>query len=443
MAAQAESIQQARENLSSLGLDLARASFEIGWELAHLAGSPPQGSGNNTGILEVKDLTASDEMRIRVDHIKAAWEHFSSYLKGQSSNGETQDPPDPGSLEEAIGGSPEAIQNSLLKFNTAMVGVCALLDGTTTAAQPNASASIINGLHDAYEVGRLLAVVVLKARDAETCAEFTQYLSVDPRTMPETGETPAFRAYSLLGGLRGVFPSAAAYSVARHIEDWSAWVNGDGKSVDNSPGDFNTDKQLKAAERSIVSQGRVWRSLLAGQTLGVDYLVATSYTDAANHLFVSWSANASTIAQAFRRTSLWRFVRWLVIIIGVIFLGAFLVDLLTKGGATSGAKNGLTIATVLAAAASAFGIFHVSRSQITSVLDDVWGLVEPSALEAELIESIALSTRRMPLDTVGGTSPPQTKTMDDRLRRAMHGSLPQVSADEKPALTGSGTSPAQ
>jgi hypothetical protein len=107
----------------------------------------------------------------------------------------------------------------------------------------------------------------------------------------------------------------------------------------------------------------------------------------------------------------------------LVFIGAFLVDLLTQGGATSGAKNGLTITAILAAAGSAAGIFHVSRTQLTSVLGDVWGSVEPPMLEAELIESIALSTRRLPLDTVGGAVPPQTKTLKARMLRARRGSL--------------------
>jgi hypothetical protein len=49
--------------------------------------------------------------------------------------------------------------------------------------------------------------------------------------------------------------------------------------------------------------------------------------------------------------------------------------------ATSGAKNALTISAILAAAASAAGIFHVSRTQITSVLGDIWGMIEPPMLE--------------------------------------------------------------
>jgi hypothetical protein len=82
------------------------------------------------------------------------------------------------------------------------------------------------------------------------------------------------------------------------------------------------------------------------------------------------------------------------------------------------------ITAILAAVASAVGIFHVSRTQVTSALAEIWGMVEQPMVEAELIESIALSTRRLPSDTVGGASPPQTRTMTARLALARQGSLP-------------------
>jgi hypothetical protein len=130
-----------------------------------------------------------------------------------------------------------------------------------------------------------------------------------------------------------------------------------------------------------------------------------------------------------------------------VFFGAFLVDLRTQGGGTSGAKDGLTITAILAAVGSAAGIFHVGRTQVTSALGDIWGMVESPMVEAELVESIALSTRRLPSDTVGGASPPQTKTMKDRLQRARQGSLPAAASSGSkrrppPILVGGQTSAA-
>lgn len=163
---------------------------------------------------------------------------------------------------------------------------------------------------------------------------------------------------------------------------------------------------------------------MSGQTFARDYIVATSITDAANRLFVNWAASATAIARSFLRTALARFFLALGIIVLLVFFGAFLVDFLTQGAATSGAKNGLTITAVLAAVGSAAGIFHVSRTQVTSILGEIWSMVEPSMIEAELVESIALSTRRLPYGTIGGASPPQTMTMKARLARARVGSLP-------------------
>ncbi len=183
--------------------------------------------------------------------------------------------------------------------------------------------------------------------------------------------------------------------------------------------------QLEAAQTALRGQGKVWRAILSGQTLARDYIVATSVTDAANRLFVSWAANATAIARSFLRTALARFFLAIGVIALLVFFGAFVVDLVTQGAGTSGAKNGLTITAILAAVASAAGIFHVSRTQVTSALAEIWGMVEQPMVEAELIESIALSTRRLPSDTVGGASPPQTRTMTARLARARQGSLPK------------------
>jgi hypothetical protein len=443
-----ESFSVAWDKLASPGLDLTRASFEVGWELAHLAyavqkqlsGAASQGTAATGGhqparaggqgattdhdeeILGVRDLTSIEDRQVRVESIGAALWYFSSDPQNEISASITVALPNLDDLRTAVGGGKADIRPVLAAFHVAMVKACATIDGTTAATPTNTTAPTINGLKDAYEVGRLLAIIVLRASDAETDDEFRKLVSVGRGEMsPENDtekETTAFRAYSMLGGLKGCFPSVAAYSVARHLEDWSAWVN-------DKPLDYPATEIFKRpeAQAAILAQGRVWRAILSGQTLARDYIVATSVTDAANRLFVSWATNATAIARSFLRTALARFFLVLGIIVFLIFIGAFLVDLLTQGGATSGAKNGLTITAILAALGSAAGIFHVSRRQVTSALDDIWGMVEPPMVEAELIESIALSTRRLPADTVGGASPPQTKTMKDRLLRARRGSL--------------------
>jgi hypothetical protein len=420
VSVQAESFQAAWARLSSLGLDLVRASFEIGWELAHLAYAfsagkmPAQGTSTYQEILEVDDLTDTEDMQVRVEHIASALRYFDNHSQSRIPDGVNLTVPSIDSLTDALATTTGDIGAELAKFHVATVKACAALDGTS-ASQADGSELLINGLKDAYEVGRLLAALVLKACDAGD-EDLRKHLSITPEQTSGQQETAAFRAHSMLGGLRDCFPSAAAYSVARHLEDWSDWVNGN--QVDYAE-PFNP-AQARAA---IAGQGRVWKAMLSGQTLARDYIVAEGVADAANRLFVNWAASATAIARSFLRTALARFFLILGVLVLLVFIGAFLIDLFSEADGTSGAKDGLTITAMLAAAGSAAGIFHVSRTQLTSILGDIWSEVKPAMIEAELIESIALSTRRLPLDTVGGAAPPQTKTVKARMLRAKYGSL--------------------
>jgi hypothetical protein len=433
MSVEMESFEAAWAKLSSLGLDLTRASFEIGWELAHLADTldqtpaPADDAGTYKEILSVKDLTHDEDMLVRVERIAAALWTFNNHLQNKIPSDTDLTVPDFSSLKKAVAAEKaDDIGVQLAALHIAMVKACAALDGTAIAGQNNSPDLSINGLKESYEVGRLLAVIVLEASRAQYEKDFLKYLSIAPAKIPRQEETAAFRVHSMLGGLRDCFPSAAAYSVARHLEDWSDWISG-------NPVDYAERFDPAQGQMAIRGQGRVWTAILSGQTLARDFIVAESVADAANRLFVSWAANATAIARSFLRTALARFFLILGVIVLLVFVGAFLIDLLTQGGVTSGAKNGLTITAILAAVASAGGIFHVSRTQVTSALGDIWSMVEPPMVEAELIESIALSTRRLPLDTVGGAAPPQAKTMKDRLERARRGSLPQLPQVNKQA----------
>jgi hypothetical protein len=450
MSVQAESFQQAWTSLASPGLDLTRASFEIGWELAHLArlAPPPPDGGTATAlpgagaaapdvttrapvtadektaaaanpcteILSVRDLPPLQDMQVRVERIEAALWYFNTNPNNEIPASANAPIPSVDSLKGKLTAGNIDVCAELQALHTGMIMACAALDGITTGGASNSAAiPAINGLKEAYEVGRLLAVIVLEAGHADDPATFLSYISVDvAKLTSRKEESAAYRAHSLLGGLKGCFPSAAAHSVARNLEDWSNWAN--------NPSAFD----LAQARIAISGQGRVWRAILSGQTFARDYIVATSITDAANRLFVNWATSATAIARSFLRTALARFFLALGVIVLLVFFGAFLVDFLTQGAATSGAKNGLTITAVLAAVGSAAGIFHVSRTQVTTILDDIWGMVEPSMIEAELVESIALSTRRLPSDTIGGASPPPTMTMKARFERARKGSLPSA-----------------
>jgi hypothetical protein len=418
MSVQPEGIQAAWDDLDSLGLDLTRACFQIGWELAHLGCWQPNTADPQVAQLtSVQDLSAADDAQVRVTCIGASLGVLKDRLPQNPAA------PEPEVLDiapvQAALATPADMMSELATFHLNMISACAWLEDTIGAPPATAAQSAAQGLRAAYEVGRLLALAVLQASASSAgIAEFTAAVCIAPG--PDGTEGPAARAYSLLGGLRACLGSAAAYSVARHLEDWSDWVLG--RPVDNTPGRFDAGL-LQQAKTAIQSQGRVWRAILSGDALARDYVVASSYTDAANRLLVRWAASITAIARAFLRTALARLLLILAGIVLVVFVGAVLFDLLAHGSVTSGAKSGVTIAGILAAVASAGALFHVSRTQVTARLGDVWGLVEPAMLTAELTESIAISTRRLPLDTVGGASPPRTGTVSMLFARARRASL--------------------
>jgi hypothetical protein len=442
----AESIQQAWVNLEGPGRDLTEASFEIGWEVAHIADEwrpplsedksvadppPPTPRGVAEPLLATSDLSISDKILVRIARITASLCYFQGKVPGEIPQYLVSPPvPDITKVSDAIDAN-SGVDSALETFHTGMIMMCAALEGTTTASATNAG-SPIHGLHEAYEVGRLLAAVVIQAGQAKSAEEFRQYVSIQNGGAVNQAQ----RAYSLIGSLRGSFAAAAAYAVARHLEDWSEWASamsgpdqGRGRVhrrprraiIDNPPDRPLTDDTLGEAQQAILRQGRVWRAILSGQALATDYLVASSIADAANRLFVTWTTSVTAVARGFLRTALARFFMIIGALLLLIFVGAFLFDLLTQGGLSSGAKSGITIAAVIAAIGSAAGVFHVSRTQVTSMLSGIWALLEPPMLESEMAESIAMSTRRLPSDTVGGASPPQT--IRQRLARARRGSL--------------------
>jgi hypothetical protein len=427
----AESIDNAWARLAGQGLDLARASFTIGWELAHIAymvsGASATGLTTATDsatfqlMLEPTDLSASDEAATRASRIGASLWYFKNYPAGEIPRWVGTIAPDVADLHKAVLTPGADVTGPLAKFHKDMITTCAELDGTTTATTADAGQSGLHGLHDAYEVGRLLAVVVLTGSRSASQQDFTAAVSIEPGGP----DNAAFRAYALLGGLRDCFPAAAAYSVARHLEDWSTWVNKQDEAqqfIDNPPPRYDEGSNWTLGMPAIHTQGRVWRAMLSGDALPRNYVVATSFTDAANRLLVDWATGATAVARGFARTAMARFLFIVAGILLAIFVGAAAFALLGHD-VSSGTKGGVTVATIVAALATGAGVFHVSRTQVTTALTKVWDLVEPPMLEAELIEAIAMSTRRLPSDTVGGASPPQNTTIRKRLYRARRGSL--------------------
>jgi hypothetical protein len=427
MPVEMESIQNAWETLQDLGLPMARASFEIGWEVAHIADSlgaadnspgqapAPNGTERDASaafecLLNPEDFTVGEDVQARLRRIEAGLWYFDNHPVDQIPAGITLSLPID-ALKTAVteGGDSRA---ALAQFHLGMVDTCASLDGTV-----GPGGLPLNGLREAYEVGRLLSLIVGQARQAANRDDLMAVLSIDPGNVAQgkdrgtatrkAQETAAFRAHAMLGGLKGCLPSPAAYSVARHLEDWSSWVAA-------IPADAPDDPRIAAARIAIVGQGRVWRAILSGQALARNYIASASVTEAADRLLANWSANTNALARAFFRSPIARLVLLLLVIAVLVFLGAFAIDLTTSGGATSGAKDGLTITAMLAALGSAAGIFHVSRGQVSSALDKVWTMAESAMLQAELVESIADSTRRLPGDSVSGAPPAATRLRGKR-----------------------------
>ena len=215
MPVQMESFSDAWDKLASPGLDLTRASFEIGWELAHLAyaeekelsGGGSQDTATTGGqqahrpgaqgavadhyeeILDVQDLSSLEDRQARVERIGAALWYFSSDPQNEIAASINVSLPNIDDLRAAAAGGKPDIRPALAAFHVTMVKACATLDGTTAAAPSNNTAPTLNGLREAYEVGRLLAVIVLKASDAGTDDEFRNLVSVDLGEMSLAQET--------------------------------------------------------------------------------------------------------------------------------------------------------------------------------------------------------------------------------------------------------------
>ena len=170
-AVAAESFQVAWTKLSDLGLDLVRASFEIGWELAHLAyavGSDktsPNTASTYQEIIAVNDLSDAEDMRVRAERINAALRYFDDRSQVRIPDGVNLTVPSASSLTNALTAKTADIGSELAAFHLTMIMACAGLDGFSTITA-DGSALLINGLKDSYEVGRLLAALVLGASDA-------------------------------------------------------------------------------------------------------------------------------------------------------------------------------------------------------------------------------------------------------------------------------------
>jgi hypothetical protein len=329
-------------------------------------------------------------------------------------------------LRLGAGQTADEQRDALCLFHQAFVVSCATLEATTAptsdrAAKGGAAASPV-GLAKCYEAGRILAGISITG-STDRSIDLKALLTLRSQSLKASDVEggAADRAHALLGDIRGSLPSAAAYSAARHLEDWSAWLNGENL---DSAADYATistkPEQIRAA---LTEQGHVWHTILCGQTLARDYLVPTSYADAGDHLLLHWANGAQSLVRSFLRTIVGKAVVVVLFTALAIFVSAFAIAL--HDPHASGAKSGLSLAAILTAAGTAAGTFHITRQRISTTVGEIWSLVEPVLVEAEMKEAIAQSTRRLPVDTIGGGSAPATdRSAAARTKRARRAALP-------------------
>jgi hypothetical protein len=429
LAAGMESFAEAFDQFSDPGVDRARACVAVGWAVADMISLLPQLPPPDPpvvdcppGLTVVSDLPPDSQWNIRIVQIQVALDvlQFPTYPQG----------PDLDSLKFAAGTDVGSLTAGLCSFHKGFLSACAAVEAKTAPASDraaksdNSPAATPVGLTKCYEVGRLLSGITIKGSTDKSLSsdDIKALVTLHSQSVQaaDEGASAADRAHALLADIRASLPSAAAYSAARHMEDWSAWVNGDPlDSAANWETMRSRPEQVRAA---LAEQGQVWHTILSGQTLARDYLVPTSYADAADHLLLHWASRVQSLVRSFLRTIVGKVVVVVLAIALAVFLSAFIIAL--QDPHTSGAKSGLSLAAILTAVGTAAGTFHVSRQRISSTVGEVWSLVEPTLVEAEMKEAIAQATRRLPTESIGGSSAAAATSSAVRAKRARKATLP-------------------
>jgi hypothetical protein len=174
-----------------------------------------------------------------------------------------------------------------------------------------------------------------------------------------------------------------------------------------------------AVQGAMKAQGKIWESILTGQSQGKDYLVPASWADAADHLLVSWSQSVGSLAR-----SLWSTLVGKIAIIGIAalaaaFITAFGYGLVESKSLTGGGQAVAIVGGGIAAVAATLGV-HVSRAQVNGAVSSAWGFTEPSLVDSEVYEGIAIATRRLPTEGISGGAGAGggRQTLADRRARA-------------------------
>ena len=295
----------------------------------------------------------------------------------------------------------KAFKNALDKFDRDLRRAFAFVAATAPLPQAGdgkllTSTAVTSALGDAYELGnRLMHLVLLDWKMSDE--HKLPYLLNAPGQV-DINAPDTYRIRALLGSLRDSFPSSAANAVARNIEDWAAWVNGE--RISTAAPDFS-GQPLGTCQTAMKEQGKVWESILTGQSRGRDYLGVASYPDAADHLIVAWSGILDSIVRTLRKTIVGRTLL-ILFAVGILLAALAIAVSFLKTQNPSGAETTVvTVGGLIAAIAGAAGI-HVNRTQINSVVAKAWQMAESVLVEAEIVEAIAVATRRLPGEGLGG-----------------------------------------
>jgi hypothetical protein len=405
--------QQALKSLNSYGTPEVVAAFQVGWGMQHLrCWKPSQRDDRDWAARKVLRLEAAlDDLKARDPARNGAG------LASTTSAVATQGGDDPFAaaeypstmpLREAVRQFPEIneddavtdLEAELKGFHSALdefdarfwravlvARECAAFPKDAAGSQ-QPPAAIAAAVADAYQLGLRLSSVCSAGAAAASEHDLKAAIS-----RPDSKD--ATEAYALASRLRGSFPAGAAFAVARHIEDWSDWVN-----------DAEPPIAMQDCQKAMFLQGKVWESLLTGQSLGKDYLVSSSYVDAADHILVKWGLSTASLARTMRRTAMGKLVLVVLGLALIVSLGTLVYQFGLTSSVRSDGTTGPSAATIVTVLVgilgSAAGLVHYARAHIMAATARIWELTEPALVASEVLEAIAIATRRLPTEGMSG-----------------------------------------
>jgi hypothetical protein len=181
-----------------------------------------------------------------------------------------------------------------------------------------------------------------------------------------------------LGGIDASLPMYSAASVRLNLDEWVAWV---GQEVRPATSSDTSSKDQKAQRTQIRerlrSQGKVWYGLLSGAVPFSTLLTPEAYLTAGE----SFVGKIGGLAWGFLRTKL-----GVLLILVILGLTALLASVLATG------RQDVLIATVVLL----FGSVGVTAGGAASAAGQVLEQAKKPIWDAELVESVAAASLRLP-----------------------------------------------